>query len=55
MYLPINFKKFDLEELEEYTGELIINEFEGSALEYEKTLSEKDYYLRGATNLLTIA
>lgn len=23
MYLPINFKRFDLEELEEYTGELI--------------------------------
>ena len=33
----------------------VINEFEGSALEYEKTLAEKDYYLRGATNLLTIA
>ena len=23
MYLPINFKRFDLEKLEEYTGELI--------------------------------
>lgn len=33
----------------------VINEFEGSALEYEKTLAEKDYYLRGATDLITIA
>ena len=33
----------------------VINEFEGSALEYEKTLAEKDYYLRDATDLITIA
>lgn len=33
----------------------VINEFECSALEYEKTLAEKDYYLRGATDLITIA
>lgn len=33
----------------------VINEFEGSAAEYEKTLAEKDYYLHGAGNLLTIA
>ena len=33
----------------------VIDEFEGSAAEYEKTLAEKDYYLRGAGNLLTIA
>lgn len=32
----------------------VIDEFEGSAAEYEKTLTEKDYYLRGAGNLLTI-
>lgn len=33
----------------------VIDEFEGGAAEYEKTLAEKDYYLRGAGNLLTIA
>lgn len=33
----------------------VIDEFDGSAEEYEKTLAEKDYYLRGATNLLIIA
>ena len=33
----------------------VIDEFEGSALEYEKTLAEKDYYLRGAGNIIAIA
>ena len=33
----------------------VIDEFDGSALEYENTLADKDYYLRGAGNLLTIA
>ena len=33
----------------------VIDEFEGSTAEYEKTLADKDYYLRGAGNLLTIA
>lgn len=32
----------------------VIDEFDGSAAEYEKTLAAKDYYLRGAANLLTI-
>ena len=42
-------KKMTLEEKQ------VIDEFEGSAAEYEKTLAEKDYYLHGAGNLLTIA
>ena len=33
----------------------VIDEFEGSAVEYEKTLAEKDYYLRGAGNIIAIA
>ena len=33
----------------------VIDEFEGGIAEYEKTLADKDYYLRGAGNLLTIA
>lgn len=33
----------------------VIDEFDGNAEEYEKTIAEKDYYLCGAANLLTIA
>lgn len=44
-------KHYDEMTLEE---KQVIDEFEGSAAEYEKTLTEKDYYLRGAGNLLTI-
>ena len=33
----------------------VIDEFEGSALEYEKTLVEKDCYLRGEENIIAIA
>lgn len=45
-------KHYDKMTLEE---KQVIDEFEGSAAEYEKTLAEKDYYLHGAGNLLTIA
>lgn len=33
----------------------VVDEFDGSALKYENTLADKDYYLRGAGNLITIA
>lgn len=33
----------------------VIDEFEDSALEYEKTLAEKDCCLRGEENIIAIA
>lgn len=33
----------------------VIDEFDGNALEYENTLADEDYYLRGADNLIAIA
>lgn len=32
----------------------VIEAFEGSALEYEKTLEEREYYLRGSSNIVAI-